>query len=773
MRSPFALSSGRRRRRALGWALVALLLSLGLARLHDYRGWDQNFYLGMTSSLVEDGDVDLRNDLLHLHSVPSTLRRALTSLEPTGAVANTFAIGSSILWLPPYALTMPWRARTALPVARWSHTQLVALHLFSLGLMVWLLWVLDRWLRRLGSERWLAALGAVALVLGTPLVIYGFRAYMGSHQASAVAVMLLILATLRLGDRPTTASALLWGVALGLVFLCRWQDVVKGVILLVPILQLRRRGLSPRRWARLAAVAAAGALVMAGLQLHAWLLERGEIFGMPQGKHYLELSDPALGRFLLSGLSGLLPWSPLFAVGLLGLLLPWRCRLPAAWRWLALGLLLFDIYLNAAVHDWWGGAAYGARRMCSDVPLLAVGLANLGAWRRLRLPLAGVLAICCLWGGVTANLRMHGLRDLGILFQGHPSGPLTERTTAQPSQAEAIEVATSWPFGLGTMTYFAERSTPNRLLTVGAGALVCLLAGWALGRARAPGALGTVLAALLAVVLFAHFRLLTGPRADAEERELWARLSRAATGGSSTELSPETLAAIERYDDRFVDARRFLRAEAARRQGRAEQARALLAGPSSYPFTPRLLEALSMAAGERLLITRRGFFHRILPQRPAQSLTMGRRVELACEALRLTVTVRVRSVEPDSGGTLVSVGLRGERPLATVELAGEGRVALSTASARDEAPLDWGPSGPHRLELSWSPRAGRVELSAAGSGDDRARLAAPAVAAAGEAGRFEVVIGTRPAALPGRQPPWGTRFSHLQVIARNVCRGRR
>jgi hypothetical protein len=217
---------GRQAHRALAWAVVALLLSLGLARLHDYRGWDQNFYLAMTSSLAEDGDIDLRDDLLHLHREPRTLLRALTTLEPNGAVANTFAIGSSLLWLPPYGLTLPLRALSGTPTARWSRLQLAALQLFALTLMVWLLWIFDRWLRRMGVARWLAALAALALVLGTPLVIYGFRAYMGSHQTSAVAVMLLILATLRLGDRPTPASAWLWGVALGLVFLCRWQDVV-------------------------------------------------------------------------------------------------------------------------------------------------------------------------------------------------------------------------------------------------------------------------------------------------------------------------------------------------------------------------------------------------------------------------------------------------------------------------------------------------------------------------------------------------------------------
>ncbi len=767
---PETPTGGRNRRRALAWAAVAMLLSLGLARLHDYRGWDQNVYLAQASSLAEDGDVDLRNDLLHLHREPSTLLRALTTLEPTGALSNTFAVGTSILWLPPYVLTMPWRALTAQPEARWSRLQLVALQLAALSVMVWLLWVFDRWLRRMGVERWPAALAALALVLGTPLVSYGFRAYMGSHLTSAVAVMLLVLATLRLGDRGTAGSAWLWGIALGLVFLCRWQDVVKGVVLLVPVLELRRRGLTMGRWGGLAVTAAAGALLMAGVQLHAWLLERGEIFGLPQGPRYLELAEPEIGRFLFSGLSGLLPWSPLFAIGLIGLLLPWRCRLPVAWRWVALALLLFDIYLNASVRDWWGGTGYGARRMCSDVPLLALGLGNLACWRRLRLPLAGALAICCLWGGVTANLRVHGLRDLGILVHGRSSAPDAEVGTAQPSRAEALEVATSWPFHFGKMSYSGRHSLTARLLTVAVGALACWLTGWALGRARAPGRLGVVLLVVLALAVFAHLRLLGAERVDAGDRELWARLSRVAAGRVETGLSPGMVEAIEDREDGFTEGRRFLHAAALMRQGLNRQASAVIADLGPYPFKPHLLESLSMEAGRRLLVKRPGFFHQVRETRPARSLTRGRKMDLGCEAVRLSVAVKVASFGPGTDGRLVSLGRRGEPPLAAVEVPGEGRIALRTAAGRQEAPLLWHPSGTYRLQLDWLPTAGRAELSAAGPGGDSAELAVPAVAGDSGSGRFEVVIGTPRPAKPGHEPFWGSRFSDLRVTARDVCR---
>jgi hypothetical protein len=333
---------------------------------------------------------------------------------------------------------------------------------------------------------------------------------------------------------------------------------------------------------------------VSGIQFHAWLLERGEIFSLPQDSGYLDPTAPEIGRFLFSGLSGLLPWSPIFALGLVGLLLPWRSRLPSSWRWVVLAVLLFDIYLNAAVHDWWGGAGYGARRMCSDVPLLAIGLGNLASWQRLRLPLAAALALCCLWGAVTANLRVHGLRDLSILVHGRSSvAPGAEREiSAQPSQVKAVEVATSWPFRRGKMSYFAGTWRLGRPLTALVGAFVCLLTGWGLGHARAPDGLGAVLLAMLALVLFAHVRLLGGERAEPGERLLWRQLSLAAKGRAAADL-PQHPLAVEGGGGGPADARLYLRAAALRHQGRNEEAGRLIAAMGSYPFVPALLQELS------------------------------------------------------------------------------------------------------------------------------------------------------------------------------------
>jgi hypothetical protein len=179
-----------------------------------------------------------------------------------------------------------------------------------------------------------------------------------------------------------------------------------------------------------------------------------------------------------------------------------------------------------------------------------------------------------------------------------------------------------------------------------------------------------------------------------------------------------------------------------------------------------------MEEGRRLLVKRPGFFHEVREGRPSRSLTRGKKIDLDCEAVRLSVVVKVPALEPRTAGPLVSLGRSGEQPLATVEIPGTGRIGLRTAAGTREASLAWHPGGSYRLRLDWLPQGGRAEMSAAGPGGDSAEIATPVVATDSGAGRFEVVIGSpRRPARDGR-PPWGARFSDLRVTAENLCRGR-
>ncbi|HZI63414.1 MAG TPA: hypothetical protein VFE44_01470, partial [Thermoanaerobaculia bacterium] len=191
---------GARRRDALRLALAVLLLALCFGKLAAFSGWDETYYLGQLSSLVEDGDLDLRNDALHSRLVPFELRRLLLTTLPGGGLLNTFGVGQSLVYAPAYLAGLPLRALAG--AERWNRAQLAALHLLALALTLAVAWFLFVWLRRAGLERRIALLGALALLLGTPLLVYGVRSYTMSHLASAAAACLFVAAVHRLERRP-------------------------------------------------------------------------------------------------------------------------------------------------------------------------------------------------------------------------------------------------------------------------------------------------------------------------------------------------------------------------------------------------------------------------------------------------------------------------------------------------------------------------------------------------------------------------------------------
>ncbi len=588
-------------RRAVGWVLVTVGLALVMGRVQPMRGWDQTFYLGQTSSLVEDGDLDLRNDALFSTADPTILLRLLSEVEPHGALRNAFSIGPSLVWATAYLVALPLRALGwERPAVRWGWAERVALHLLSLGLALALIWGLDRWLGRLGAGPGLAFAGALALVMGTPLLVYAFRQYATSHLPSTLAVTGLIGAALLVGRRPTALSAFACGVALGLVFLCRWQDVLKGAVLLVPAWTLWREGHSARRLAALGAVAGGAALAVASLQLHVWGLERQALFSLPQGTGFMRWTEPEFGRFLFSGFSGLLPWSPVFAVGIVGLLLPWRCRLGRGWQVAALALLLVDVYVNAAVSDWWAGEGYGARRMSSDVPLVAIGLANLAAWRRLRGPLAAALVACCGWGLFTSNLYVRGVRDLNLVFAGRASVvPGAERDQdGQPPVAKAREIARTFPVRHRGLNFFRGRGLSRGWGRTATGAVLLLFllpVAWGLERWGGARLVQGLLVAAFGLVLAAHLRLATGPEPEAAERRLWGSLAVASreVPPELGPLEPEIEQILASGEARLADPYRYLWGFARWREGRRVEARKLVEPLAEiYPAGGRLMDFL-------------------------------------------------------------------------------------------------------------------------------------------------------------------------------------
>jgi hypothetical protein len=236
-------------------------------------------------------------------------------------------------------------------------------------------WLISFRLRRLapqsGFDSEFAALIAV-LAFVLPFYAWGRSAY--PHAGDALATSVVVFALL--APRP---RALFVGGALALCLLMRLQNLLwllwPALVYLSPGETNREERPLPARARDLALVGSVAAL---GLVPWAYLTiahPGSEITATRWGTQFFNLED--YGSDLVRvffGIHGLITWTPVVLLALVGLLLPNEARRE---RVGALFVLVALCLVMASVRDVGGGDAFGARRLCGLTPLIAWGLFRL------------------------------------------------------------------------------------------------------------------------------------------------------------------------------------------------------------------------------------------------------------------------------------------------------------------------------------------------------------------------------------------------------------
>lgn len=329
-------------------------------------------------SAVYDRDFDFQNDYMAIYGLaraedgPDWLT---TELTPTRHVRNYMPVGPAVLWAPLYVLVSAglWLLSAAglgAPPQGFEHVLQLTPGITGTMAATAAAWLAWRIARRT-VEPWAAARGVVGIWLGSSALYYSLIAPSYSHAASMFACSLFCLHWLDERALWTPSRAAVSGVLAGVASMMRWQD---ALLLAIPAYEMLRAPLPwSRRLAGMAAAAAGWAIAFSP-QMAVWNALYGRPLAMPQGPSFMRWADPHPFLVLFSDNHGLLTWTPIIALSLIGLsqfaLAHRRYAVPLLW------IVLTAWYVNSSVVDWWAGEAFGARRFLSLFPLFALGLAT-------------------------------------------------------------------------------------------------------------------------------------------------------------------------------------------------------------------------------------------------------------------------------------------------------------------------------------------------------------------------------------------------------------
>ena len=385
-------------RLALLVALVACTIALAVGR--DDKGeslalphGDATYYYVYMPSLWLDGDVDFENQY-RITGDPWQQRPTVT-----GRAGNVFGIGPAVFASPLFLLghgvasigtgRSDGFSTLAFALAAWASV------LASLG-AVWFAYRLLA--RRLADER--GALAAALLVFAAgPVLFYAVRQPGMAHPFATLFAAWLLDEWDRSYDEPRTLRT--WavlGALFGCMVLARPQLVTWGVCLAIAAVTDLRHGWRTStlpRVARNLGVGVVASIACVLPQLITWKVNYGSWLVVPQGDGFMRWDAPAWSETLFSSRNGLLPWSPLYAIALVGLFAAVR-RLPRLAGVMLVGIVAQAI-VNGAAWDWWAGGSFGARRFDSTYIAFALGLGFVLLAARRHRAVLWVCAAACGW----------------------------------------------------------------------------------------------------------------------------------------------------------------------------------------------------------------------------------------------------------------------------------------------------------------------------------------------------------------------------------------
>lgn len=354
-------------------AILALLASLVIVNTH-VRG-DGNGYYAWLASPILDHDLDFRNQYQHAdplfrdYVIDGAGQARPEQVTPTGHVINQWAVGPAVLWAPWFL------AAHAFVVAAGADPQdgyaPVYLRAVATGSMVYAFLAVVLAVsaaRRLGLSANAARFAAVLIWGASALLMYAYMLPFHVHTSAAFTSALFFWYWISRDGPLRRREWAVWGASYGLMGMSYHVDLVFGIV----ALHVVQTAWPTRRW-RVAGDALVFGVTALAVGLPQWI-GKSIVYGTALATGYRDEFfwwSPRLVDVLFSTNHGAILWTPLIAVGVIGLAL---LRHDARVRWIGAASLLF-YFAIASYQNWHGLSSFGNRFFISlSLPIL-IGVA--------------------------------------------------------------------------------------------------------------------------------------------------------------------------------------------------------------------------------------------------------------------------------------------------------------------------------------------------------------------------------------------------------------
>ncbi|WP_345077045.1 glycosyltransferase family 39 protein [Nemorincola caseinilytica] len=375
---------------------IALLVCILFTSLFVFRylthkttfyGDAAGYYRYLTATFIYD-------DLITYRPLPRDrgLSDMVLNYDPTPESApddkhvNQYTYGVALMEAPFFLLAHAYELVRGSLANGYSDSYELAIKISSLVYALLGLMLVYRVLRRFFDET-PALYTTLLLLLGTNLFWFAIFQTGMSHVPLFFLYALLMYLTVAVHDRPRRGTFIAMGLVIGLIAIIRPTDIICAII---PLLydvysgpSLRKKIAFIRQNLLNICLTAAAAILPVLPQLLYWKIKTGHFFYYSYGSQTFFWDTPWIKEGLFHFANGWLPYTPLMALALLGML----CLRPIK-QWALAVWLLLPAYIYI-IYSWYCYRyinGLGSRPMLHMYPLLSVPLTAflLWLWRRPR-----------------------------------------------------------------------------------------------------------------------------------------------------------------------------------------------------------------------------------------------------------------------------------------------------------------------------------------------------------------------------------------------------